>query len=124
MVESRRSSAAAKSNLVLTQSQPSFTPVPTVRPDSRASREYLSLSRSYSSRLGALRVSVLAFAFATVGGVAAFTGAFALRLTVALLLAVLSQPAINTESAANVKSPVILRLMFAKSSLHLNQTKF
>ena len=57
IVESRRSSAAARSKRVFTHNQPSFKPVPTVRPDSFASRLYRSLSRSYSSRVGARRVS-------------------------------------------------------------------
>jgi hypothetical protein len=82
-----------------------------VRPDPFASRLYLSLLRSYSSRVGALLV------FATVAGVAvavatALALAFALTFAVLLLFAVLSQAGKMTASAANAMSPVILRLIW------------
>src|SRR6185503_15454851 len=103
-----------------TQSQPSFKPVPTVRPDCFASRLYRSLFASYSSRVGALRLS-----FAEVTGVeigVTVAVAFAFAFTVALLLfAVLSHPATNTTSAPNKKNPSILRLIFTKSSFALNR---
>src|SRR5829696_1746756 len=98
MVESRRSSAAAKSKRVFTHNQRSLAPVPTVRPDSFASREYLSFSRSVSSRVGVRR---LALVFTT-GVVATVALALAFAFALAFLLfwfPWLSQPAINTKSA-------------------------
>src|ERR1043165_6208250 len=122
IVESRRSSAAARSKRVLTQSQPSFKPVPTVRPDSFASRLYRSLFASYSSRVGALRLLFAEVTGVEIGVTVAVAFAFAFAFTVALLLfAVLSHPATNTRSAPNNKNPSILRLIFAKSSLALNR---
>src|ERR1044071_9336358 len=120
IVESRRSSAAARSKRVLTQSQPSFKPVPTVRPDSFASRLYRSLFASYSSRVGALRLLFAEVTGVEIGVAVAVAFAFALAFA-ALLLFVLSHPATNTRSAPSNKNPSILRLIFAKSSLALNR---
>src|ERR1044072_1091746 len=111
IVESRRSSAAARSKRVLIQSQVSFAPVPTLRPDSLASRLYRSLFASYSARVGALLLLVLATG---VGVAVAVAFAFVARLTATLLLAVVSQPGSKTASAATAMNPVILLLIFCE----------
>src|ERR1044071_381911 len=114
IVESRRSSAAARSKRVLTQSQPSFKPVPTVRPDSFASRWYRSLLRSYSSRVGARFVLVFAMG---VGVVATLAFTFAFAFAVRLSFAVPLQPGRMIESTAKAMRPKNLFVILGKSSL-------
>ena len=121
IVESRRSSAAARSKRVLIQSQVSFAPVPTLRPDSFASRLYRSLFASYSERVGALLLFVLATG---VGVGVAVAIAFAFQLAVAFEFAVLSQPGSSTASAAKAMNPVILRLINLLLTSEHTQSKF
>src|SRR5688500_11612632 len=114
MVESRRSSTAARSKRVFTHSQESFAPVPIERPDrrasSRASRSDRSLSRSYSSRVGTVG---LVLALTTAVGVG--DGArLALPLFALFEFTPPSQADNDVARTAAVIRPVILLLILKK----------
>src|SRR6266480_3645086 len=109
IVESLKSSAAARSNRVFVQSQPSFSPVPMLRPVSLASFWNFALSLSYSSRVIPLRELVLALVFATavfaLAGLLAFTVMFVLSLVDGL------HPANAKARAAEAMNPANLNLV-------------
>src|SRR5215813_5455448 len=123
MVESRKSSAAASSYRALTQSQPSLTPVPILRPARFASCAYVSLFRSYSSRVGAVRRLSLALVFAAAvdSRVLAFTAArFALAFVFVLAVLAFSLLALlQPVSRITVRTSMAPKILMVGMSISL-----